>query len=277
MRFAPFVLMAMLSACQTKLDRDALEGRPCPCIEGYRCDPEAGTCHRDVRGPEDASGGADAGHGGASPAEGGAAGASSDDGGLPSTGGSNAGSATQDGGPSALGGAAPDAGPEAPDASDKLPDASVDGGGGGSPLPGCGTTQTPAAPASCPSQCDSCDGGTCVIVCNTPSDCQGRTVACPEGMACRVECTGDSSCEQLAFDCPSTFACELDCGGRRSCSGATQACGDGPCVQNCSGAQACSNTALLCGSNSCQATCRNGLSGPLVVGCAQSCSETCGC
>ena len=248
---APVAVLAL--GCQSAFERDALEGRPCPCLPDWVCDTTAGgagICLSKSAGlggnagvdPED--GGAGSAATGGENAGGGAAGAGS--------GGDGSGS----GGASAggLGGA----------------------GSGGTSGDGCPALAAPTAEA-CPEVCDECAQGMCFIRCDTARPCSSTSLACPAGFHCEVNCTSDDSCNSLELACSDGYACSTQCTGRRACAALSMICAAGPCALECgAGPQICRGSELHCGTGACQATCE-GNERPLVSGCEASCSTACDC
>jgi hypothetical protein len=96
---------------------------------------------------------------------------------------------------------------------------------------------------ACPGVCSRCEGGTCIIECDDPGDCDGA-ITCPADMPCDVRCELAGSCSD-GITC-SNARCEVTCSGTGSCSGdisCTSACA---CVTTCSGTGACSNIDIEC-------------------------------
>jgi hypothetical protein len=124
-----------------------------------------------------------------------------------------------------------DADPNAPDADPNAPDA----------MP-----TLDATPVVCPSECDRCEGNTCVIECVQADSCSNQIV-CPSGLDCQVVCSGSASCNN-GIDCSMADSCDLTCSTIGSCGGQLL-CGTGPCNAVCSGTGTCDN-GIDC-SNSC--------------------------
>jgi hypothetical protein len=170
------------------------------------------------------------------------------------------------------------------------PNTRDDGGGGGSGGDGgrggatttssaggmtsCGENVPPVA--GCHPDCDQCDGGVCVRVCNSFNSCIGAILTCPPGLACEVQCT-DGACIATSIECPADHACTVTCTGSQSCSNATVNCGtaagDGTCELRCEGApDVCAGAVVSCGPNQCLATCEQGTTPPMVA-----CGGACEC
>lgn len=103
------------------------------------------------------------------------------------------------------------------------------------------------APA-CPAVCSRCEGGTCIIECDTAGECDQRVI-CPAGLDCDVRCQLAGSCG-AGVQC-STGRCSIACDGAGSCGGDLD-CGDAcACVTSCGGAGACGGTTTCPGPGAC--------------------------
>jgi len=256
-RFVAFLVGAFAAtlACVSEFDRDALGGRPCPCLPGWVCDESlgsAGICVEETLGSGGSSG-SDTGSGGTyvthdGPDSGGAAGSDApnfDAGLVPNEAGTNPGT----GGSSSTGGA-----------------------GTGECLPAALPTTT-----DCPAVCDDCSAGTCHIRCDGARDCSALSIDCPPGLHCEVACSAQDNCNATEVRCTGAQACDVLCTGKRACIGLTLGCAEGPCTLQCGGeAQVCRDSTLSCGSGACEASCQ-GNESPAVIGCGTSCSPACGC
>jgi hypothetical protein len=123
----------------------------------------------------------------------------------------------------------------------------------------------------CPTVCDSCDDGECVIACHGTSACNNDMIDCPPGWPCRISCQGTSSCAGTTLSCPPFHACQVSCDGTSACSGASMICSvNGGCSLRCGNAtSSCGNADIDCGADTCSATC-DGASQPNLA-CGPSC------
>lgn len=241
-----------LAGCVSEFERDALAGRPCPCLSGWICDESAGA-------------------GGVCVSQSAAAGGSSN------TGGSGGILADSGPGPGGQGGTDADAGVTLGDSGIVPPT----GGTGGSSGNECGQAASPSATV-CPPECDECVDGTCHIRCDEARNCSGTaqsplSLYCPPGMHCKVSCSSQDNCTSTQLHCSGEYSCDVVCTGRLSCIDLSLGCADGPCSLLCGvEAQVCRDSIVLCGPDACQATCE-GIVLPSIFGCENSCSPACGC
>lgn len=107
---------------------------------------------------------------------------------------------------------------------------------------------------ACPSACDSCDDGTCHIVCGPGSSCAQETVTCPAGMDCEVACTGEAACMSATIVGPIGHELDVECSGAGSCGEVVLDSGR-DLELSCKGDDACSSATLYCGSGTCDWAC----------------------
>jgi hypothetical protein len=123
---------------------------------------------------------------------------------------------------------------------------------------------------ACPTTCDSCEGGVCLIACIQSSACAGEDIECPPGWPCHVDCDGSSACQNASISCPPFHACEVSCTSSSACQDASVHCStNGGCSIECDGPSACHDTDVDCGADTCAATCA-GISQPTLA-CGPSC------
>jgi hypothetical protein len=182
----------------------------------------------------------------------------------------------------ALGAGAGGAGSDAGDAP------SLAGGAGGVSASGAGGVSSCAPVAepsgvACPSVCDECVLGTCLIRCDESRSCSGTgqarlTLECPAGFHCEVSCSSDDNCAHMNVQCAGGHACSVACTGKKSCNTLNMACAAGPCSLTCgAGTQICRGASeLQCGTGACALACQ-GSETPSVTRCEDSCSSSCGC
>jgi len=140
---------------------------------------------------------------------------------------------------------------------------SSSGGGGAGGGGYCGhPSHGPTGP--CPGDCDSCEGGTCVITCDDgANDCSskfGNAITCPPGWDCAVACQGTDACHwasAITVNCPEGHRCEVDCAGNNACHDLNVACApDGPCELVCAVTSGgCRDAELLCAEDDCVLSC----------------------
>jgi hypothetical protein len=121
------------------------------------------------------------------------------------------------------------------------------GDGGAGAIDGSSGDGGLADAGGCPSACDRCQRGTCVISCEGSGACQAGVV-CPVGMPCEVHCDGTSAC-QGGVDCSDATACSIECSDTGACGGLV-ACGAGRCEVECNGTASCASGI------DCSASCR---------------------
>lgn len=257
--------------CTSDLRYGDLEGRPCPCLEGYECQggvcvlPGAAGDGSVVSGHDSgtASGGAAAsGGGGGSGAVtstggaggggaggtgaggdgGGGAGGAAGTGGMPGSGGTpdagSAGSAgARDAGDASF---LQDAGPESGTDAAPPTDAGSDGPGCVPPLLSCGgecvDTETDNRHCGgCGRACsaiEQCSGGVCGVECGTRAE--PSTTSCPAGAGC-------DRCEN--------GACIYDCTDPQQCAGKGQTFNcptNRDCEVRCTGTESCKDAVVTC-------------------------------
>ena len=206
-RCAAISVLWVLWAAGCSLAPLKLDGRACPCVDGYTC----GVDNVCVKDPNDSSSG---------------------NGGEPGGGGDGpGGTAGQSGGDGDVGGGDGDVGGDG--------DGDVGGGDGdgdGDAVVEPPRVCTPVAPVGdCPPECDTCEGGVCTFDCTgSLLSCIGATKTCPPGWPCIMNCApgaGVAACTTANLIC-ADGPCELLCNAA-SCSAMDVTCGTGPCHARC--------------------------------------------
>ena len=211
------------AGCASELDRNALDGRPCPCLPGWVCDAsqgEAGTCVRE--------GAALAGD---------LRNTSSD---VPDAGAAAVLGDSADSVPPACAVAAEPSGGACPALCDECRD--------GTCFIHCNDSRQCGGSAGSPATLACPPGFHCDVSCESESSCSFLSVQCPGDHACSTECTGKKSCNSLSLACAGG-PCRLACGSAaQSCRNSELQCGSGACQASCQGSEvpAVANCAASC-------------------------------